>query len=70
MHQLPMKSPRLSLLVAVIGALSGSISLQADHPLGGNLGTVHFEVRGGPEARERVVRGVKLVHHMVSGRGS
>jgi tetratricopeptide (TPR) repeat protein len=64
-----MKSPRLSLLVAVIGALSGSISLQADHPLGGNLGTVHFEVRGGAEARERVVRGVKLVHHMMYPEG-
>jgi tetratricopeptide (TPR) repeat protein len=37
----------------------------ADHPIGDKLGTIHFDVTGSDAARERVVRGVKLLHHMM-----
>lgn len=38
---------------------------QADDGIGAQLGTVRFEVGGTPEARGHVVRGVKLLHHMM-----
>lgn len=37
----------------------------ADDPLGDTLGTIHFAVSGTPDAQEHVVRGVKLLHHMM-----
>ncbi len=40
----------------------------ADHPtdkLGQQLGTIHFDVSGNDAARGHVVRGVKLMHHMM-----
>ena len=37
----------------------------ADDGIGNQLGTVRFEVSGTPEARGHVVRGVKLLHHMM-----
>jgi tetratricopeptide (TPR) repeat protein len=51
----------LSLTIALIVPRVGI----ADHRPGESLGTIQFEVSGKPEARERVVRGVKLVHHMM-----
>lgn len=42
----------------------------ADHALLGNkLGTIRFEVSGKPRAREHVVTGVKLIHHMMYPEG-
>lgn len=47
---------------ATIAFSSASV---ADDRLGDQLGTVRFEVSGQPETREHVVRGVKLLHHMM-----
>ena len=60
-----MKSPRVLVVAAVLGAIFAPAQGRADHPLGDKLGTVRFEVRGKPEAQAHVVRGVKLVHHMM-----
>ncbi|HEY8995243.1 MAG TPA: hypothetical protein VIM71_11315 [Lacunisphaera sp.] len=38
---------------------------RADDGIGDQLGTVRFETGGTPEARGHVVRGVKLLHHMM-----
>lgn len=51
-----------------VGVLAFGSRAIADHPtdsFDGEVGTVHFAVRGRPEARDLVVRGVKLVHHMM-----
>lgn len=51
-----------TLLVSVILAPLRSI---AEDRLGEQLGTVHFTVSGKPKVQEHVVRGVKLLHHMM-----
>jgi len=48
-----------SALIAVVSPVYG------DDPLGEQLGTVRFEVSGAPEVQAHVVRGVKLLHHMM-----
>src|SRR6476620_3074697 len=63
-HFSPMKTTPVFLAV-LLGALLVPFQGKADHPLGDQLGTVNFEVSGSPEARDHVVRGVKLVHHMM-----
>lgn len=60
-----MKSPRVPLLFAAIVVVSFPLRSVADHPLGDELGTVQFAATGKPEAQKHVVRGVKLVHHMM-----
>ncbi len=46
-------------------ALLPLVPARADDSAGDRLGRVHFEVTGQPAAREHVVRGVKLLHHMM-----
>jgi tetratricopeptide (TPR) repeat protein len=60
-----MKPTRLLAIATLLGAIFGSLDARADHPLGAQLGTVRFAVRGNEEAQAHVVRGVKLVHHMM-----
>lgn len=60
-----MKLTRLLVIASLISAIvfpSGSL---ADHRLGEKLGSVKFDVSGKREAQEQVVRGVKLLHHMM-----
>lgn len=61
-----MKTHRLRSLAALLAFLP--LAAPADHPatdrLGDKLGTIHFEVSGNDAARSRVIRGVKLLHHM------
>lgn len=57
-------TPALRSLPVLIAMLVPLIS-HADHRAGESLGTIQFEVSGPPDAREHVVRGVKLVHHMM-----
>jgi len=52
-----------ALLMAV--GVAGVGSAYGDDPLGEQLGTVRFEVSGSPEVQTHVVRGVKLLHHMM-----
>lgn len=61
----------MKITLPVLLALTlGGIVASADHtPFGNKLGTVHFEVRGEPAARDHVVTGVKLVHHMMYPEG-
>jgi hypothetical protein len=59
-----MKAIRSSLLAALAVIVCPAHGF-ADHRPGEQLGTIRFEVRGKPEAQEKVVRGVKLVHHMM-----
>jgi tetratricopeptide (TPR) repeat protein len=56
---------RSLLLAAALGVVALSIGLRADDRLGDDLGTIRFEVRGKPDAQSHVVRGVKLLHHMM-----
>ena len=58
-------------LLRLLAALSAAVPVVvlADHPADLKLGTVRFEVSGAPTAREHVVRGVKLVHHMMYTEG-
>lgn len=59
-------NPRRVLLVVCLAAtVSVLIPARASQPLGDQLGTVRFEVSGKPEAQAHVVRGVKLLHHMM-----
>jgi tetratricopeptide (TPR) repeat protein len=62
-----MKTSLRAFSPALVGCLLFTLVTPAltDDQLGGQLGTVHFETRGRPEAREHVVRGVKLLHHMM-----
>jgi len=64
--KLPLSSLRIifTLLVAGVG-LYPSRSLADHQPDSDKLGTIHFTVNGRPEAQAHVVRGVKLVHHMM-----
>jgi tetratricopeptide (TPR) repeat protein len=59
-----MKPTRLLVASLLVANLNLSSS-RGDHRPGDQLGTVQFEVGGKPEAKEHVVRGVKLVHHMM-----
>lgn len=59
-----MKTLRLSLL-GVATFVVAVAPARPDHPTPDQLGTIRFEVSGRPEARERVLRGVKLLHHMM-----
>ena len=63
-----MKLIRIRLLFALaLGAMAFCAQNSfADHPANKDqLGTIQFAVSGQPAAQERVVRGVKLVHHMM-----
>jgi tetratricopeptide (TPR) repeat protein len=60
-----MKPTRIFLVVSLLGAIVNPVQSLADHPTGEKLGTVRFEVNGKPEAQAHVLRGVKLVHHMM-----
>lgn len=55
-----------SLILAVaVSATTFPSALTADDRLGDNLGTIDFAVSGRPEAQSHVIRGVKLLHHMM-----
>ena len=56
----PLRSISLAIVLGLIAA-----GVRADERLGEQLGTIHFDVTGRPEARAHVVRGVKLLHHMM-----
>ncbi len=58
------KIPVLS-LVALMVVMADPNRSRADHRPDEQLGTIRFEVSGNAEAREHVIRGVKLVHHMM-----
>lgn len=60
-----MKTMFVLKVVAVIGVSFVPFLSRADHAIGDKLGTVQFEVSGQAEAQAKVVRGVKLVHHMM-----
>ena len=60
-----MKLTRVLIVVPLFGAMFLPARSMADHALGDQLGTIQFEVGGRAEVREHVVRGVKLVHHMM-----
>ena len=60
-----MKSTRLLFAASIVGAILTPPQSLADHRPGEKLGTINFAVSGQPEAQEHVVRGVKLVHHMM-----
>ncbi len=61
-----MKPPRILLVAVVLGATFASTRSLADHPATEDkLGTIRFAVSGSSEAQAHVVRGVKLVHHMM-----
>jgi tetratricopeptide (TPR) repeat protein len=60
-----MKPNHVLIVASVLGAIVSPIHSFADHPAGEKLGTVRFEASGKPEAQQHVVRGVKLVHHMM-----
>ena len=59
-----MKTTGLFLAAAAIAAVH-SVSVRADHVIGDFVGTVRFDVSGSAQAQQHVVRGVKLVHHMM-----
>ena len=61
------RTRRLSLLSGFLAALLPLLPATAEPPLAGGekLGTVQFEVTGDAFTREHVVRGVKLLHHMM-----
>jgi tetratricopeptide (TPR) repeat protein len=60
-----MKPTRVLLVASFLAAIFSPSRGRADHSLGDKLGTIHFDVSGQPDAQEHVVRGVKLVHHMM-----
>jgi tetratricopeptide (TPR) repeat protein len=60
-----MKTPRRVLLLWALCAAYISGFLRADDSLGDQLGTIHFTVSGTADAQRHVVRGVKLLHHMM-----
>ncbi len=59
-----MKFTRVLLIAVMLGTFFTAVSRAHDRP-GEKLGTVIFKVSGTPEAQEHVLRGVKLVHHMM-----
>ncbi len=60
-----MPTLRSHLIAAALSVLAAPIEVAASAPLGDQLGTLRFEVSGQPAARTHVVRGVKLLHHMM-----
>src|SRR5262249_51181154 len=60
-----MNSTRVLLAASVLGAFHAASRSFADDQLGDKLGTVRFELTGTPDAKAHVVRGVKLLHHMM-----
>lgn len=61
-----MSPSRILLAVLFLGTCLPPVRCLADHkPDKEKLGTISFTVGGRPEARAHVVRGVKLVHHMM-----
>lgn len=60
-----MKAIPALIVAAAFGLVILPARALADHRPGEKLGTIRFEVSGTTEAQERVVRGVKLVHHMM-----
>lgn len=61
-----MSPTRIVFMALLAGAILAPARSLADHkPDNDKLGTIHFTVNGRPEARAHVVRGVKLIHHMM-----
>ena len=60
-----MNPTRVLLVASLLGAILTPARSLADHQPDEKLGTIRFDVSGKPEAQEHVVRGVKLVHHMM-----
>ncbi|HTO04878.1 MAG TPA: hypothetical protein VL069_14295 [Opitutus sp.] len=60
-----MNALRSYVFAIVLGALATPVTLSADDPLGDHLGTINFVVSGNRDAQEHVIRGVKLLHHMM-----
>ena len=61
-----MKLPHLLLFVPLFATLVATPRSLADHPANKNqLGTIEFAVSGKPAAQADVIRGAKLVHHMM-----
>lgn len=60
-----MPQVRAVAVALVLTATFTTVHSVADDRLGEQLGTVHFNVTGRPEAQEHIVRGVKLLHHMM-----
>lgn len=60
-----MNTTRLPLLVAVLVAIFASSPTRADHRTDEKLGTVRFTAGGNAQAQEHLIRGLKLVHHMM-----
>ena len=56
---------KTTLVLAALFAAVVTAGSRADHRPGDKLGNIRFDVSGSPEAQEHVVRGVKLVHHMM-----
>ena len=60
-----MKNRTTAVLASLCMASVVPVRMLADHKPGEQLGTIQFAVSGKPEAQAHVVRGVKLVHHMM-----
>lgn len=60
-----MITPRALLGLAALCALASPAALYSDQRSDDQLGTIHFEVTGEPAVRDLVVRGTKLLHHMM-----
>lgn len=60
---------KTAVITSLLFALVPLAALADQKLLGNKLGTVRFEVSGKPAAREHVVTGVKLVHHMMYPEG-
>src|SRR5687768_12041781 len=52
-------------IAAIVICSIASVSLLADDRLSDDLGTIEFPVSGSAEAQQHVIRGVKLLHHMM-----
>lgn len=57
--------PLALLPLLLVAAVPAARADSADLATPEKLGTVHFEVKGNPAARDRTVLGVKLLHHMM-----
>jgi hypothetical protein len=60
-----MNAAKLCLVGTLLSSFVGTAAVRADDRLGEQLGTVRFAVGGQPETRDHVIRGVKLLHHMM-----
>ena len=60
-----MKPTRVLIVASVLGAIFTPAQSLADDLAGEQLGTIRFAVSGNSAAQAHVVRGVKLVHHMM-----